>query len=217
MDCGVASATGVNTSDSLPQSMCLRDVASRMCSRIQRDEVEKWALAATPLRIGTMFSGTDIVVSSARAALSLFCGARLIDHVFSCDHKKSVQDWILSLPEKPRRLFCEAADLGCGKAYCAIAKAVVPVEPVDLLYAGFSCTSLSDNNGQRQTFREAFAAGNFKKAGESGKTFSALMEFLANAPEKPQAIILENVRGINKGPLGIRPLDVSAYFLLMTC
>jgi site-specific DNA-cytosine methylase len=91
------------------------------------------------------------------------------------------------------------------------------VEPVDLLYAGFSCTSLSDNNGQRQTFREAFAAGNFKKAGESGKTFSALMEFLGNAPEKPQAITLENVRGINKGPLGIRPLDVSAYFLLMTC
>jgi len=215
MDCGVACSPGV-ASDSLPQSMCLRDVASWMCSRIGRDAVEHWALAAAPLRIGTIFSGTDVAVSSARAALSVFRGARSIDHVFSCDHNKSVRDWILSLPEKPRRLFWEADELGCGKAYCEIAKAVVPVEPVDVLYAGFSCTSLSDNNGLRSKYRDAFAAGDLKRAGQSGKTFFALMDFVVQASEKPHTIILENVRGIKRGPLGRRPLDVSAYCLRRT-
>lgn len=189
----------------MPQSSALLDIALWMGTRLDvySSASSRTAGGAMPVRLGTMFSGTDVPAVAFRCVLQSIAqlGAThgrevAMEHVFSCESVPGKQKWIKAMPRPPRRLYRDARDLENAMAWCVIAGALVEVESVDVLVAGFSCVSMSDQNKDRLRFRQAMVDGDLANAGETGKTLMALLSYIEKTSRKPWGILLENVRGL---------------------
>ena len=95
-------------------------------------------LGSQPLRMGTMYTGCDIIRSCmevlAKFWSSMYNTTVSIEHIFMCECDERKQDFLIG-QFSPPILFTDAAELGNLSAFCRIAGEQVPVPHVDVLAA----------------------------------------------------------------------------------
>ena len=171
-----------------------KDVAGtmeRLVSTLKDDEVasirQRWS--ASPLRIGTVCSGTDAPIQALENLLSLLNandatadGQELnIEHVFSCEYTKFKREFIVET-SNPKLLFSDVTELSSGNGTCHDgAKRNVPSN-IDVLIAGTECVDFSSLSSSRKALDDP--------DGKSGKTFWATQKLAKK--DTPPIVILEN-------------------------
>lgn len=106
--------------------------------------------AKLELTWGTICSGGEVVLfvldSISRACQA--CGFTFtFKHLFSCENKKSLQEWIAGVFQETSVAcgccFCRAEEMGQQKAQCVKHGCLCEVPTVDILMAGTSCKDFS--------------------------------------------------------------------------
>ena len=105
--------------------------------------------AAVEISVGTCCSGSELYMMSMAplsAALSAKTGAAIsFKHLWSCEKHPAKREWIWDV-FRPGKIFCNVSDLSTGSAHDAVSGRLAPVDPVDILIAGFSCKDASRLN-----------------------------------------------------------------------
>ena len=177
------------TSGELPATCTLQGCARWLLQRLPSDRLAHLRSVATsarsqgrPLRLATMYSGTDGPVPLVRA----FCDEHSVpvEHVWSCDSSPHAQAWIRKNFPQLRSLYASAHEVSTGRATNVLSGEVEVVGAIDVLIAGFSCKDVSAEN----------AARTFGPESRSGSTFRYLVDLVTLI--KPMLVIWENVLGL---------------------
>ena len=177
------------TSGELPATCTLQGCARWLLQRLPSDRLAHLRSVATsarsqgrPLRLATMYSGTDGPVPAVRA----FCDEHSVpvEHVWSCDSSPHAQAWIRKNFPQLRSLYASAHEVSTGRATNVLSGEVEVVGAIDVLIAGFSCKDVSAEN----------AARTFDPESRSGSTFRYLVDLVTLI--KPMLVIWENVLGL---------------------
>ena len=151
------------------------------------------SLGGRSLKIGSMFSGCDILDPVLGTLADVW--ARLYDVVFpynivfACERDEAKVQFLRHV-FAPSRLFRDAQELGNLTAYCLTEEAMVPVPYTDLLVAGFPCTSRSSLSVHAARNKGCVAAG----TSATGEGFAAVLGYIDSC--KPKFVLLENVPGL---------------------
>jgi site-specific DNA-cytosine methylase len=134
---------------------------------------------------GTICSGGEGIVFSLRAIEESFqeMGVDLeLIHVFSCEKKPSVQDFILGLLKElgceGGCLFEHAEEMGQKKARCVRHNQYCVIRRSDIMIAGTSCKDFSRASSSYSN--QASILGMATSVGGSAQTFRGLILYLAN-------------------------------------
>ena len=168
--------------------------------RLPRDEFERalrfWrAFHGKQYRVGTIFSGTDIVVCFLETTFELLRKRHGICvelvHEMSVESDAAKQQFIARMSPGVRALFSDAKELTGHYAVDVRTgeKKAVP-RFLDHIIAGWVCKGHSVENMQRRRFATCLRSG----AGKSGETYKWLTEYIG--VHKPKRLLLENVAGI---------------------
>ena len=177
------------TSGELPATCTLQGCARCLLQRLPSDRLAHLRSVATsarsqgrPLRLATMYSGTDGPVPVVRT----FCDELSVpvEHVWSCDSSPHAQAWIRKNFPQLRSLYASAHEVSTGRATNVLSGEVEVVGAIDVLIAGFSCKDVSAEN----------AARTFDPESRSGSTFRYLVDLVTLI--KPMLVIWENVLGL---------------------
>ena len=177
------------TSGELPATCTLQGCARWLLQHLPSDRLAHLRSVATsarsqgrPLRLATMYSGTDGPVPAVRA----FCDELSVpvEHVWSCDSSPHAQAWIRKNFPQLRSLYASAHEVSTGRATNVLSGEVETVGAIDVLIAGFSCKDVSAEN----------AARTFDPESRSGSTFRYLVDLVTLI--KPILVIWHNVFGL---------------------
>ena len=145
------------------------------------------------VRVGSLCSGMNMDCYALRAlrnawgllAKDLGVNAELDwARKFSCEIAKEKRSLIESTWPEAEALFPDVAHMGREKAFCCKADGLISIPYVDLLFSGFSCTSLSRLNPNRKDFKDKKSASNITRRG----THAYIQK------RKPSLLMLENVK-----------------------
>ena len=162
-----------------------------LLSVLQDDEValikQRWS--TTPLRIGTVCSGTDAPILALDDLLSILnrndgCREKIqIEHVFSCEHVPFKREFITQTTNPPL-LFNDLMEISSKsmRGMCHDGKTKEVPKDFHVLIAGTECVDFSSLSTSQKGLRGG---------GRSDKTFWATHE-LARV-RRPAIVILENV------------------------
>ena len=155
-----------------------------------RDSLRSWAQRG-PMRIGTAFTGCDIVCkvlsilfAEFRMQLDVPCNFVM---AFGCESVPSKRQWLMQqFPDLPI-LFDDVEALGAVAAINTLTKKQEIVPHVDLFTAGFTCTSRSPSNKSASHNKGCIKQGSDK----SGEAFHKLKVYIMN--KRPPCVLLENI------------------------
>ena len=154
-----------------------------------------------PATVGSLFSGTEVTVrtfAKLEKQLDKVLNRsrqqqQIFRPIFSCERAPEKQAWIREQLPDLLYLFSEAGQLAQARAYDELSGDFKHVPAVDILTAGFSCTSRSKANNRAAQHKDCVQKGE----GETGLTFFYTKKFIV--AKKPRVFILENVEGLCEG------------------
>ena len=127
------------------------------------------SFARAGLRVGTDCSGADAPIWALR------CLGIAFQHLFSCDHQPTIQEFLRATSPPLQSLFSDM-----------LQRPVADIPDIDIYVCGFPCTPYSTLRAHKtKLFREAAA-----------KPYFALVKVLRE--KKPPLAILENVVGLGR-------------------
>ena len=169
-------------------------------ARLRPDELERalsfWrAYDGQEYRVGTIFSGTDVVVCFLETFFQVLRSKHGICvqlvHEMSVEADVAKQRFLLKMCPGVRVLFSDAKELTQKYAVDVRTGTKVAVPRfLDHVIAGWVCKSHSVENMQRGRFATCLSSGD----GKSGETYKALTDYIR--VHKPKRVLLENVTGI---------------------
>ena len=145
---------------------------------------------SSPLKLGTLCSGTDAPVVSMRRLL----GPENVEHVYSMDWNKHCEDFVCcNMP--PAHFYKDVACLLQGTAgapcsRCSTTTCTGFMKEVDMVIMGFPCTPFSVLNVSR--YMDGYDPFEHKAA----RPVFVLIEALKADTIQPKMVILENVAGM---------------------
>ena len=114
------------------------------------------------IRLGSLFSGSDVIVSAVYLVLQHIeksYGVTIqLNHKFSVEKKPDKRAWIAA-NTPPKYLFENVSDLHSPHAHDTLSDTMVRVPSVDLATAGWPCKSRSRNNVNRVKLRDCIKNG----------------------------------------------------------
>ena len=144
----------------------------------------------TKLRVGTMYSGSDIVTHVLRAlavAMNVVLGVEFqFTHEFACECEGEVVTFLKQCFADLTLIFKDGADMGAEKAQLVDGE-LANVPAVDWLFAGFICVSRSACSSKRSANKGCVAAGKEP----TGESLHNVIRFIE--AKKPTLVTLENV------------------------
>ena len=155
------------------------------------------------IRIGTVCSGTDLIIPCARqmlARLYQHCGLdqpKMI-HAFAVESNPAKQTFILK-NHNPIRLFADLFEMSGSTAWDVKSGAVQHIPEVDIVFAGFSCKTFSTLSAKRN------ADCLRSRAGSSGSTYGGVVDYITK--HIPKMVLLENVLSMLRGKWAKKNLD----------
>ena len=138
----------------------------RLCKEHLEAFQEHGAAMPPPLELtwGSICSGGEGILFSFEAITVAFESYSVpvnFKHMFCCEIKPSVQNWLLAVPEvtqtHPCCVFHDACDMGKAKAYCHRHKKECVVPCVDILITGTSCKDFSRASNSYGSFESILA------------------------------------------------------------
>lgn len=148
--------------------------------------------------VGTMCSGTDLVLFSLREVINaadahVAPGSVTLSPMFACDSKVIAQQFIQRVhgADGPKYLFKDVCDCVKTVALCVKSNSYVPVPAVKWLIGGFSCQDVSPMNVHKVSSGDTVA----NKDKKTGKTFDFMMQYVAK--HFPPLLTFENVPGLD--------------------
>lgn len=150
------------------------------------------------VRIGSMFSGTDII-GRVFPKVAQFIEAEhrvvlKVDTAFQCEAAEEKRQWLLEqFKDKGTRLFTDTALLSQPKSFCVRSGSYVRIPFVDMLVGGFVCKSRSSANKSSKANLHCVRQG--REA--TGETFEHIRSFVQS--RQPLAVLLENVDKLSEG------------------
>ena len=146
--------------------------------------------------LGTVCSGTDLAIRVRAALCEELCtrtGRSLNQRqAFACEKDLAKQRFIKAMHPECPVIFPDATLLGDKVARNALNGAVIPVEEVRELVAGFSCKAVSSLNNSKAANRRVVADG----TACTGSTFCGLRDYTRAHGSKLRFGLLENVLGL---------------------
>jgi site-specific DNA-cytosine methylase len=145
------------------------------------------ASASSPLRIGTVCSGTDAPILALEHLIAVLnndnCDCKIqMDHVFSCENVKFKRDFIMETTGPPL-LFSDVTELASGRGVCHDGTTRDVPRDFHVLIAGTECVDFSSLSTSPK---------GLKGGGRSDVTFWSTHELAKKC--KPAIVMLENVK-----------------------
>ena len=148
---------------------------------------------ADEVGLGTLCSGTDLIVpvfEQLLGRLSQLLGRPLrVRHKFSCELCPKKRKWIAA-NFAPEILFGDIRCMGQHRAWDWVSESEVAIPRVHIVYAGFSCRSVSGLNVHRGDFADCV----HEASGSTGITCEGVLAYLRQ--HAPSLAFLENVGGL---------------------
>jgi site-specific DNA-cytosine methylase len=201
----------------------LKQLSTSHRSALKRSLQQLRGLAGEELLIGSLCSGTDLIVPCFKQMMARLQSVLGIEepmrvrHVFSVEFNAAKRKWIEE-NFRPEFLFESVTDLNQPTVKDLLSQTEVPVPYAHFVWAGFSCKNLSKLNEHQMLFQNCLVTGQ----GSTGKTYFGIMSYLKK--HRPLIMFLENVRallGTNKSRDNIMALIRDAaslgYLVLYIC
>eukprot|EP00971_Amphidinium_carterae_P349294 6490945-Amphidinium_carterae.1 len=163
-----------------------------------RENVRALVQAGTPLRVASMYSGSDLSIGGLQAFLKTLLPDLAthpslgIHHVMSVEWVPWKRNFIMNV-WNPDTVFGDAKDLLGDGALDYVSGETMAPPFCTVMEVGFSCKSFSALNNNRAEF----SRGIFNIAGSSGLTAKYAMEFVKH--RLPAILLIENVPGLFAG------------------
>jgi site-specific DNA-cytosine methylase len=151
----------------------------------------------SPVQVGTLFSGSDIVMhvldAFAREWKIIFDKDVVFHARLQCESDEEVQHFLLNVfgeGVQGPHLFKDAAHLQSLSAFCERTKSVVVVPPLHMVIAGVVCVDRSPLSTKSSSMVNCVQNG----TGTTGESASLLLGFIDKC--RPDIVVLECVKGL---------------------
>ena len=156
---------------------------------------------------GTICSGGEVVLfvlDSISRAFQAYGFTFKFKHLFSCEVKQSLQEWIAGVFQETNAAcgccFCRAEEMGQQKAQCVKHGCLCDVPTVDILIAGTSCKDFSKASSYTHRVYKAnggtLVLGLSSSVGGSAETFHGFSSYLQK--HAVSIVLFENVDTIDE-------------------
>jgi site-specific DNA-cytosine methylase len=151
----------------------------------------------SPVQVGTVFTGSDIVIhvlhAFAREWKIIFDKDVVFQARLQCESDEEVQHFLLNVFGEGLQgphLFKDAAHLQNLSAFCERTKSEVVVPPLHMVVAGVVCVDRSPMNTKSSSMVNCVQ----NSSGETGESASLLLSFIDKC--RPNIVLLECVKGL---------------------